>query len=77
MLSCKEVTKQADQLLDGSLSLRQRFAMRFHLFICRDCRRYLSQLKALLGAIPFMHSKASDEEVNKVMDCIDNHHRKP
>jgi len=72
MLSCKEVAANADQLVDGSLSLRRRLSMRLHILICGHCRRYLKQLKSLLQAIPFMHGTATDVEVEKVMEIIHN-----
>lgn len=70
MLKCREVVDSADQLLDGSLSRRQRIAVQLHLMICHHCRRYVRQLRVLLRAIPFMHSQASDAEVSQVMDHI-------
>ncbi len=73
MLKCREVVDTADQLLDGNISRRQRFAIKMHLVMCRHCRRYVRQLRALLSAIPFMHGKASDAEVAQVMEHIHNH----
>ncbi|WP_461521097.1 anti-sigma factor family protein [Porticoccus sp.] len=70
MLSCREVVINADQLLDGELSWRRRLAVKVHLLICHNCRRYLRQLQRLIVAIPHMHRRASDEEVSKVMSCI-------
>lgn len=73
MLNCREVVDSADQLLDGSMSRRQRFAIKMHLLMCRHCRRYVGQLRTLLRAIPFMHGQASDAEVAKVIEHIDSH----
>ncbi|WP_022958772.1 hypothetical protein [Spongiibacter tropicus] len=67
MLKCREFVDTVDALVEGELTVRQRLSMRLHWFICKHCRRYLSQLRALLGAIPFMHKPASDEEVKRVM----------
>jgi hypothetical protein len=41
MLSCREVTERASDYLDRALPLRQRLAVRLHLFMCQHCRRYL------------------------------------
>ena len=67
MLNCREVTRQADQYIEGGLTRRQRFAMRLHLMMCRHCQRYIRQMRALLRAIPGMHREASDEEVENIM----------
>ncbi|MGD9661225.1 MAG: zf-HC2 domain-containing protein [Porticoccaceae bacterium] len=73
MLKCREVVDNADQLLDGNISRRQRLALKMHLLICRHCRRYVRQLRALLRAIPFMYGKASDTEVSRVMEHLHGH----
>lgn len=73
MLKCREVVNNADQLLDGAVSRRQRLAIKMHLLMCRHCRRYVRQFQALLRAIPFMHSQASDAEVSQVMEHIHHH----
>lgn len=70
MLKCREVVDRADRLLDGDLNLRQRVAIKFHLLICHHCRRYISQLRDLVRAIPFMHRQASEAEVADVMAHI-------
>lgn len=73
MLSCRDFVNNADQLLDRDLRVSTRIALRTHLLLCRHCRRYLKQLCRLVEAIPFMHNKATEEEVRKVMDCIHSH----
>ena len=73
MLKCRDVPAEAEALLDGELSLRRRMALRFHLFMCGNCRRYLHQLRSLLGAVPHMHGKASEEEVDQVLKHIHDH----
>ena len=77
MLSCREVVDHADAYVAGELSRRQRFAMQLHLLMCRHCRRYVRQFNSLIKATPFMHSKASDEEVAKIMERIDRHDSRP
>lgn len=70
MLSCREVVDNADLLIAGDMSWRRQLAIRIHLLMCQHCRRYVRQFKILIRAIPFMHSRASDEEVSRVMACI-------
>jgi anti-sigma factor ChrR (cupin superfamily) len=70
VLSCREIVQDADRLLAAELPWRRRVAVKLHLLMCRHCRRYVRQLRALIHAVPFMHSKASDEEVTKIMDHV-------
>lgn len=72
MLSCRDVVKQADQLIDHEMSWRGRLAIRFHLLICHNCRRYIKQLRQLISAIPGLHQRASDKEVESVMAHLNN-----
>ncbi len=50
MLSCKEVTRKiaSDELAEAGW--RERLAVRLHLLLCRHCRRYASQLRAIGAA---------------------------
>ena len=50
MLSCKEVTRKiaSDELAEAGW--RERLAVRFHLLLCRHCRRYAVQLRAIGAA---------------------------
>ncbi|MDF1629801.1 MAG: zf-HC2 domain-containing protein [Alcanivoracaceae bacterium] len=73
MLRCRDVPAEAEVLLDGELGFGRRVALRFHLFMCGNCRRYLSQLRLLLGAVPQMHGQASDEEVDQVLERLHDH----
>ncbi|TWC35708.1 putative zinc finger protein [Pseudomonas sp. SJZ079] len=45
MLSCKELVAQSSDYLDVQLSLRQRLAVRTHLAMCRNCRRFIRQMR--------------------------------
>lgn len=44
MLSCKEVTEHASHALDEPQGWFARVSLRMHLFMCVDCRRYVTQL---------------------------------
>ncbi len=47
MLTCKEVSRTiaSDNLAEAGL--RRRLALRFHLWMCRYCRRYATQMRQL------------------------------
>jgi hypothetical protein len=55
MISCKEATERATDYLEHGLSFWQAAAFRVHLIECRNCRRFLDQLRktiAFLGRLP-------------------------
>ncbi|MDF1643356.1 MAG: hypothetical protein P1U80_04140 [Pseudomonadales bacterium] len=72
MLKCREVVNEADQFLSYDLSRSRQWRFKFHLLMCKHCARYIRQFQALKNATPFMHPKASDKEVTRVMDSIDD-----
>lgn len=45
MLTCRDVHSLGSDYLDGRLSRRERWAVQIHLPLCRDCRRYLHQIR--------------------------------
>lgn len=57
MLSCKEVAQQASDYIDQQYSWRQRMAFRLHLFICGNCRRYISQLRSSIESLKLVKSQ--------------------
>tara|TARA_B100000676_G_scaffold250363_1_gene254886 strand:- start:940 stop:1167 length:228 start_codon:yes stop_codon:yes gene_type:complete len=72
MLKCKHVTEKADALVDGSaLSRRERFALRLHLMMCHNCRRYVRQLRALLGFLPRQPESLDDAQTEAILRKLD------
>jgi hypothetical protein len=66
MLSCRDVSERASDLLDGRAPWRVRAAARLHLLMCRHCYRYLQQLrltKAILRRIPGTQQPVDAEKV--------------
>lgn len=47
MLSCKQASKLASDMIDRPLSFKEHIALKFHLFICRMCARYATQIKII------------------------------
>ncbi|MCF6324390.1 MAG: zf-HC2 domain-containing protein [Gammaproteobacteria bacterium] len=45
MLSCKEIGELLSQGIDRKLSLREKWGLKFHLFICKTCSCYDKQLQ--------------------------------
>ena len=48
--SCKEATRLQSAALDRKLTLLQRLGLRFHLVLCKWCRRYGKQITFLRSA---------------------------
>ncbi len=47
MTTCREATELASRAMDESLSMRERVAMRMHLKICKNCRRFAEQIQQM------------------------------
>ncbi|WP_371233932.1 zf-HC2 domain-containing protein [Pseudomonas sp. QE6] len=63
MLTCKELVARSSDLLDEQLGFREKLALRRHLLLCRNCRRYLRQMRltqATLRALPEKNSADTD-----------------
>ena len=56
MLSCKQIARQASEHIDQQLNWQQRLAFRLHLFICRNCRRYVNQLRTSIGSLKLVRA---------------------
>jgi hypothetical protein len=48
--SCKEAARLQSAALDRKLTLLERFGLRFHLLLCKWCRRYGKQITFLRSA---------------------------
>ena len=51
MLNCQEVTNQANDLIDGDLDMVTRLKMRAHLLACRECARFVRQMRATVDLL--------------------------
>ncbi|MFC5695599.1 zf-HC2 domain-containing protein [Pseudomonas sp. GCM10022186] len=61
MLSCKELVARSSGLLDGELSFRERMAMRRHLMLCRNCRRFIKQMKLTQAVVRLLPESQEGE----------------
>jgi predicted anti-sigma-YlaC factor YlaD len=55
MLTCKEITELVTDYAEGNLSFLDRVRFVMHIGMCRNCRRYVRQMKATtraLGLVP-------------------------
>lgn len=51
MFTCKDVTETAGDRLDGTLRGLTGLRFRLHLAMCRNCRRYVAQLRQTVAAL--------------------------
>jgi hypothetical protein len=51
MITCKEVSQEAHEFLDGEMTLSRRLNLITHLVICKHCRRYIKELRLTLRAL--------------------------
>ena len=51
MLTCKEITDLVTDYAEGNLTFMDRIRFQMHIGMCRNCRRYVRQVKATAGAL--------------------------
>ncbi len=56
MLDCKQTSQLISQSLDRNLTLRERFALQLHLFVCKYCKQFSQHLQTLRVALKQMTS---------------------
>jgi anti-sigma factor RsiW len=58
MLTCKEQVARSSDYLDGQLSFRERLMVRHHLMFCRNCRRFIRQMRLMQATLRILPQKA-------------------
>lgn len=61
MLKCKDISQLVSRSLDSKLSLRERFGLKMHLFICKNCMRFSQQLQKLNVSIANMQKSVEND----------------
>ena len=51
MLTCKDASRLVSEGLERPLGFRERWALRLHLWLCDNCRRFERQLRLLRRAL--------------------------
>lgn len=51
MLTCREIAELVTEYTEGRLSLWDRLRFQLHLGLCRNCRRYVRQVRATTSAL--------------------------
>jgi hypothetical protein len=60
MLDCKQASQIISQSLDRPLTMRERFALKLHLLICKYCKQFSQQLHTLRVTIKQMTASVED-----------------
>ncbi len=75
MPSCQDITKHSSDYLDRSLPRWRRLGIWFHMMMCVNCRRYVSQLQLTIATIR-KHPKSNPPPVsNEQVDDVVTHMR--
>lgn len=74
MMSCKDITHHASRFLDGPTTLRQRAGFRLHLFMCKNCSRFVRQFTLMVAATGKMPpaDEPSDADVEALLAKLKN-----
>jgi hypothetical protein len=62
MLNCRDVAERTSDYLDKCLPWQQRIGVWLHVLICRNCQRYLRQMRVLIGMLGRMPALVVTEE---------------
>ena len=62
MLDCKQTSQLISQSLDRSLTLRERFALRLHLLICKYCKQFSQHIQTIRVALKQMTSSIESND---------------
>ncbi len=66
MLSCKDASQIISQSLDRQLTIRERFALNLHLFICTYCKRFSQQVQSMRVALKLTTSNMENDDTIKL-----------
>ena len=64
MLKCQEVEKKIGSGGIGNAGLMERLALRLHLMMCRHCRTYARQIRAIGDAVRDVFTLSSTDSEN-------------
>jgi predicted anti-sigma-YlaC factor YlaD len=72
MLSCKDITEKANEYIDDELPFMKRLSVQMHLFICKNCRRYMDQLHITIQTLGRLNKTepVSEERSRQLVECF-------
>jgi hypothetical protein len=66
MLDCKQASQIISQSLDRPLTMRERFALKLHILICRYCKQFSQQIQTIRVALKLSASKIENDDTIKM-----------
>ncbi len=74
MITCKHATELISKSMEEELSVRERFSLRLHLFICEFCEQFRKQIEVPRRAVKREDSvcgeKLSEEAKHRILEKI-------
>ncbi|HEY9197929.1 MAG TPA: zf-HC2 domain-containing protein [Gammaproteobacteria bacterium] len=61
MLTCKDASRLVSEGLERPLGWRERWALRLHLWLCDNCRRFERQIRLLRRALRSLSRRAETD----------------
>jgi hypothetical protein len=71
MLSCRQMSEQASELIEGRTSWRARMSARLHTFMCQHCRRYFRQLRLTIATLHRLRKPRAPVDPARVLAALD------
>ena len=75
MLTCKDICENATDYLEEPGGILARLQLRFHLLICKHCRRFMRQFRATVGVSAQLNEipAPTDAEIDALVDQLAAH----
>ena len=71
MLKCKDIANIASDYLDGEMTLKQKFLVQLHLFICANCKRFMRHLLSTIDYLRRMKRQtAGKAETAQILSLL-------
>ncbi|MDX2484536.1 MAG: zf-HC2 domain-containing protein [Pseudodonghicola sp.] len=73
MLTCRDLSHQADAFLDGELGLWDRLRIRLHLSMCNGCARFMGQMRttrSLVRAEAVVAETGEDARIDSILAAL-------
>lgn len=69
MLTCKDASHLVSQKQDRPLSFRERWGLRIHLWMCRNCQRFERQITLIRRLLRQSDQSAATEAANQELSA--------
>lgn len=77
MLTCREMSELASDIIDGRLSFRTRLSVLLHTRKCSNCKRYIKQLKLTSEALKRLPLDSDEVDAATIIGQIPRPDKEP